>query len=124
MSVHQPSVTILFLPTNKIIPAVTVVSTSNNATGNMVLVFNNPTRLEIILDIPNCKKPMSADALPIFCLNGASASAVALGIILPIQERTNMNRITVLAKLVKPLIVKTKIIMEMKICSINAVRNI
>ena len=61
---HQTAA-IFFLPLNKMIPAVIVVNTSSKATGNMLLVFNSPIKLEMMLEMPSCKKPMSADALPI-----------------------------------------------------------
>ena len=51
--------------------------------GRLLDECNRPTPVEAKAPMPICIKPSSADALPIFLLNGASAIAAAFGKAMP-----------------------------------------
>ena len=83
---------IRFLPNTRIQKAISEVPLITAATGMLSVVLKNPIPAEANPATPICKNPNNAEALPTFLENGASAKAVALGLVSPKQVNAIKNR--------------------------------
>ena len=59
--------------------------------GRMFSALESATPLEARAAIPICVQPKSEDALPMFLVKGDNASAVALGLHMPMHARARKN---------------------------------
>src|SRR5688572_19124204 len=69
-----------------------------SAIGKLSFELNNPTPDDARPATPICKNPSNADALPIFFVKGASASAVALGFVRPRHVSATKNKAMVVSR--------------------------
>ena len=81
----------LLSPMKRMINAIDVVAASNAITGTISPELKIPTPLEASAATPICVQPSKAEALPMFFINGANASALAFGLIKPTQVRQTKN---------------------------------